>query len=123
MSARMLLFLLAGVSLSAAAQESMPVPAQDTGYLYVSHDHVQWPAPEVLVKDLASRDDKVRLQALRLLGFAEQETHIGIWTQTLPSKVIGEAVITPDQIESNTLLWAKTPPKRPSLRFEPLKNS
>jgi hypothetical protein len=92
--------LLLLISLSAAAQESTPAPAaEDSGYLEVSHDHTPWPTPELLVKDLRSKDDKVRLQALRLLGFAEQETHTTIWAQTSPTKVIGEAVVTPDQIE------------------------
>jgi hypothetical protein len=91
--------LLLLISLSAAAQESIPAPAKDSGYLVIRHEHVQWPTPELLVNDLHSKDDKVRLQALRLLGFAEQETHTTIWGQTSPTKVIGEAVVTPDQIE------------------------
>lgn len=98
MSARMISLLIL-FSLSAAAQETVPVPAEDSGYLAVRHDHVQWPTPESLVRDLRSKDDKVRLQALHLLGFAEQETHVDIWAQTSPSKVMGEAVVTPDQIE------------------------
>jgi hypothetical protein len=91
--------LLLLISLSAVAQESTPAPAGDSGYLEVSHEHTPWPTPELLVKDLRSKDDKVRLRALRLLGFAEQETHTTIWAQTSPAKVIGEAVVTPDQIE------------------------
>jgi hypothetical protein len=98
MSARVISFLLL-VSLSVAAQESMPAPTEDSGYLEVSHVHTQWPAPDLLVKDLRSKDDNVRLQALRLLGFTEQEAHTPIWAQTSPSKVIGEAVVIPDQIE------------------------
>jgi hypothetical protein len=48
---------------------------------------------------LRSKDDKVRLQALHLVGFTDQEAHDTIWAQTSPTKVIGEAVVTPDQIE------------------------
>jgi hypothetical protein len=91
--------LLLLIPLSAAAQESTPAPARDSGYLEVRHDHTPWPTPELLVKDLRSNDDKVRLQALRLLGFAEQERHTTIWAQTSPTEVIGEAVVAPDQIE------------------------
>jgi hypothetical protein len=91
--------LLLLISLSAAAQESIPAPAGDSGYLGIRHDHLQWPTPERLVNDLRSKDDRVRLQALRLLGFAEQETHTTIWAQTSPTKAIGEAVVTPDKIE------------------------
>jgi hypothetical protein len=98
MTARAVSLLLL-ISLSAAAQESIPVPIEESGYLGIRHDHVQWPTPELLVNDLRSKDDEVRLQALRLLGFAEQETHTTIWAQTSPTRVIGEAVITPDQIE------------------------
>jgi hypothetical protein len=98
MSARVV-SLLVLISLSAVAQEPKLGPAEDSGYLEVSRDRTSWPTPELLVKGLRSRDDKVRLQALRLLGFAEQEKHTTLWVQTSPAKVIGQAVVTPDQIE------------------------
>jgi hypothetical protein len=91
--------LLVLVSVSVAAQEPMPAPAEDSGYLEVRHDHIRWPTPDLLVRDLRSRDDKARLQALSLLGFTQQQAHVAIWAQTSPTKVIGEAVVTPDQIE------------------------
>jgi hypothetical protein len=91
--------LLVLVSLSTAAQASMPVPAQDSGYLEVRHDHAEWPTPELLVENLRSKDDKVRLRALHLLGFTDQEAHDAIWAQTSPTRVIGQAVVTPDKIE------------------------
>jgi len=98
MTARALSLLLL-TSLSAAAQESIPVPIEESGYLGIRHYHVQWPTPESLVNDLRSKNDSVRLNALRLLGFNEQEANTTIWAQTSPTKVIGEAVVTPDQIE------------------------
>jgi hypothetical protein len=98
MSARAVSLLLL-ISLSAAAQGSIPVPAEDLGYLGIRHDHVQWPTPESLVIDLRSKDDKVRLQALHLVGFNEQQAHTTIWAQTSPTKVVGEAVVTPDKID------------------------
>jgi len=98
LSARVISFLVL-VSISVSAQEPMPAPTEDSGYLEVCHDHTQWPTPDLLAKDLRSKDDNVRLQALRLLGFTEQEAHRPIWAQTSASKVIGEAVVTPDRIE------------------------
>jgi hypothetical protein len=98
MVARMI-SLLVLVALSAAAQGLKPAPAEDFGYLDVRHDHVQWPPPESLARDLRSKNDEVRLKALQLLGFTEQQARVSIWAQTSPTRVIGEAVITPDQIE------------------------
>jgi len=91
--------LLVLVSLSAAAQGLKPAPVEDLGYLDVGHDHVQWPPPESLARDLRSKNDEVRLKALGLLGFTEHQARVTIWAQTSPTRVIGEAVVTPDQIE------------------------
>ncbi len=98
MVARMI-SLLVLFSLSAPAQELKPAPAEDFGYLDVRYDHVQWPSPESLAKDLGSKNDEVRLKAFKLLGFTEQQARVTIWAQTLPTRVIGDAVVTPDQIE------------------------
>lgn len=93
------IFLLVLASPAASAQESARVPpVEDFGYIEVRHDHLQWPTPESIARDLRSKDDNVRLQALRLIGFAEQHAHVAIWAQE-SAKVIGEAVVTPDQIE------------------------
>lgn len=97
MPARMMLFLTL-IAAPRAAQESKLVRQDDLGYLSIRHGHLTWPSPEVLVKDLRSKDDPVRLKALVLLGLTEQQAHVSIWAQTPPSKVIGEAVVTPDQI-------------------------
>jgi hypothetical protein len=94
---RMGLFLVL-LCVTAAAQEPKPAGAEDTGYLYIKRTHTAWPSPESLVQDLRSRDDDVRLKALRVLGFAEQETHVEIWSQTQPSRRVGQAVVTPDRI-------------------------
>ena len=91
--------LLLLVSLSAAGQGLKPAPAEDFGYLDVRHDHVQWSSPESLARDLHSENDAVRLKALLLLGFTEQTAHVPIRAQTSPTTVIGQAVVTPDQIE------------------------
>ena len=76
-----------------------PAISEDTGYLDVSREHVAWPSPESLVSDLHSKDGAVRLSALHLLGLSDERAHMTIWSQTSPSKAIGEAVVTPDQIE------------------------
>jgi hypothetical protein len=95
---RMGLFLVL-ISATAAAQQSKPAGAEDTGHLYVDRTHAAWPSPESLVRDLRSGDDDVRLEALRLLGFGPQETHMEIWSQTQPSRPVGQAVVAPDRIE------------------------
>jgi len=91
------LFVFALVTV--AAQGLKLEPAEDLGYLEVRHDHVLWPPLESLAKDLRSKDDEVRQKALQLLGFTEQQARVAIWAQTSPGRVIGEAVVTPDQIE------------------------
>jgi hypothetical protein len=90
------LFVLVSLAAATAGQRSRPLPAQNGGYLDASRDHVQWPPPESLARDLHSKNDKVRLKALKLVGFTEQEARVPIWEGT---KVVGEAVLTPDQIE------------------------
>ena len=76
-----------------------PAISEDTGYLDVSRQHAAWPSPESLVRDLHSKAGAVRLSALHLLGLSAERAHVTIWSQTSPSKAIGEAVVTPDQIE------------------------
>lgn len=97
---RMGLFLVL-ISVTAAAQESKPAGPEDTGYLHVDRTHTAWPSPESLVQGLRSRDDGVHLKALRLLGFGDQETHVEVWSQTQPSRPVGQAVVTPDRIEAS----------------------
>jgi hypothetical protein len=94
-----LISVLLLTSVAAAAQEVKPAVATDLGYLYVNQKHVLWPSPESIAKDLRSKDAGVRREALRLLGFADQQAHVQIWAQTQPTRVLGEAVVTPDQIE------------------------
>ena len=93
----LIMLLVMSVLRSTAAQVS--AISEDTGYLYVSREHAAWPSPESLVRDLHSKDDGVRLNALHLLGLSDERAHVKIWSQTSPSKVIDEAVVTPDQIE------------------------
>ena len=85
------------IFLTAVAQQ--PPGNEDTGYLDVEHTHAAWPAPEFLVRDLGSKNDDVRLNALRLLGLNEQQAHAQVWSQSQPSKPFGQAVVTPDRIE------------------------
>jgi hypothetical protein len=52
------------------------VPAQaasndEFGSLIVSREHVNWPSPESLVRDLRSHDEGVRMKALSLIGVPE----------------------------------------------------
>ena len=76
-----------------------PAETEDTGYLNLDHTHAAWPSPQSLVQDLRSNDPDVRLRALRLLGFRDQEAHVDIWSQTSPAMRMGQAVVTLDRVE------------------------
>lgn len=94
-----LISVLLLTAVAAAAQGAKPAAATELGYVYVSQKHVRLPSPESIANDLRSKDAGVRLGALRLLGFADQQARVKIWAQTQPTRVLGEAVVTPDQIE------------------------
>ncbi len=98
MATRLISVLLL-TSVAAAPQGVKPTAAGDLGYIYVTQKHVRWPSPESIANDLHSQEPEVRLKALRLLGFPDQEAHVKIWAQTQPTRVLGEAVVTPDQIQ------------------------
>jgi hypothetical protein len=97
--ARVIPSVLVLLPLLTAPQGAKPAPSTALDYLYVSRDRVPWPSPESLEKDLRSKDEAVRLRALRLVGFSEQQAHVAIWTQTQPTKLVGEAVVAPDLVE------------------------
>jgi hypothetical protein len=54
--------------LPVGAQVSTDPANQDFGGLELSHDHAEWPSPESLVRNLRSRDEQARLNALLALG-------------------------------------------------------
>jgi hypothetical protein len=73
---------------------------QEFGYLSVEHSRAPWPSPETVTRDLHSTDQTVRLNALKLIGIPERLQHKAIFsTNSSPTTVIGEEVITPDQID------------------------
>lgn len=94
-----LLLLLILVSLAFGPPSARSAEAEDVGYLEVVGTHADWPAPEVLTQQLRSKDDSVRLQALRILGFSEQQAHVVAWSQSRPSNPIENAVVTPERID------------------------
>ena len=88
--------LLVLFALSGAVRQSRPAVPADTGYLYVTHQHLRWPSPQSLIADSHSKDDQARWEALLLFGFAAQEAPVKVYSQ--PSAV-REAVVTPDRVE------------------------
>lgn len=86
-------------SVAAAAQGVKPGAATDLGYIYITQNHIRWPSPESIANGLRSQNPGVRLEALRLVGFPDQQAYVKTWAQTQPTRVLGEAVVTPDQIE------------------------
>jgi hypothetical protein len=97
-SCRVILLLLL-CSAFAATGQTAPAFQEEVGYLDVRRDHVEWPSPESVAAQLRSRDDTVRLNALHLIGLTEKQAHHPVWAQTSANKVIGEKVVTPDQIQ------------------------
>jgi hypothetical protein len=91
--------LLVLVCVTVAVQKSKSAGPEDPGYLHVDHTHTAWHSPESLVHDLHSNDDGIRLKALHLLGLGDQESHVEVWSQTQPSRLVGQAVVTPDRVE------------------------
>ena len=79
--------------------QNKPVWHEEAGYLEARTDVERWPAPETLVERLRSSDPQARLAALGLLGLGDKESHRKIWAQTVPTRVIGEDVITPDKVQ------------------------
>jgi hypothetical protein len=86
------------LALAVVAHANTSATEEDSGYLYVSHEHAAWPSPEALVRDLHSKDEQVRLNALQLVGLTSDQAHVKTWSSTWP-EAIGEEVLTPDQVE------------------------
>jgi hypothetical protein len=83
----------------AVQAQTTPMFQEDVGYLSARRDKVLWQSPELLVAELRSTDDVTRLKALYLLGLTPKQAHHSLWAQTSPTRVIGEKVATPDQIQ------------------------
>jgi hypothetical protein len=109
------LYLLLLFALPGFGQNSKPTTAEDTGYVYVTHDHVSWPSPESLVNSLRSTDDQVRLKALLLAGFNNEQAHVTIYSQNQP---IGQAVVTPDRIKLEYAALGDDPTQQAILAIE-----
>ncbi|MBZ5512634.1 MAG: hypothetical protein LAN70_15905 [Acidobacteriia bacterium] len=97
-------FLLLGavgvllVSAVAVAQEPKPAVGEEVGYLGMRREHVRWPTPESVARDLRSSDEQTRLNAFHLLGLTDQQVQLAVWSQTSPSQIVGNKVATPDQV-------------------------
>lgn len=109
------LYLLLLLALPPFSQGVKPAAAEDTGYVYFTREHVSWPSPESLVRDLRSPDTQVRLKALLLAGFSEEQAHATIYSQTQP---VGEAVLTPDRIELEYAALGEGPSQQAILAIE-----
>jgi hypothetical protein len=83
------------------AQNTVAAKGEDFGYASVNQEHVPWPSPESVLRDLRSADEHVRLGALKLAGLGDQEAYRPVWSQPneTPSKIIGQALVTPGRAE------------------------
>jgi hypothetical protein len=88
------------ICVCAAAQDQKPV-FEEVGYLGLFHSLASWTSPESVARDLRSPDDTVRLKALYLLGLPDKNTRQPIYatTQDGSTKLIGQKVVSPDQID------------------------
>lgn len=68
-----ILALLLALSFPSSAQISKPIRRADLGSLTLGHDHMRWPAPESLIRDLRADDDQTRLKAFLQLGLPKQQ--------------------------------------------------
>jgi hypothetical protein len=96
--ALVLLFFTATISPSLFPQDDKASWQPDFGSLDVRREPTEWPTPEVLVSQLRSNDDHVRLGALRLMGLTDKAAYHSIWSQTSPSTVVGQKLLKPDDI-------------------------
>jgi hypothetical protein len=66
--ALVIVFMLLPFPFCCAAQLSQSTAQTDLGDLVIGRDHVKWPSPESLVKNLRSRNEDLRSEAFLLLG-------------------------------------------------------
>jgi len=95
-------FMLASMLLllsSPLCAQSPLKDTDDTGELTVTNSRVSWPRPEEVLADLRSANDDTRLHAMYLIGVSDKEAHRNVWAQTSPTKILGQKVVTPDQIQ------------------------
>ncbi len=95
----MILCALLLTSGASAQQSPQPAWTEVQGYVSVLREHVPWPSPENVVRDLRSSDDEARLKALLLLGLSDGQAHILDWSDTTPARVIDRHVAMPDQVQ------------------------
>jgi hypothetical protein len=86
------------VAQATLAQSSNSVFGDPDDALNVVHDPQRWKSPESIVIGLRSSNEQIRLDALSLLGFSEDQAHWPVWSQTTPSRIIGSKVVAPGQI-------------------------
>lgn len=67
-----ILSMLLALPFSCAAQPSKSTAQTDLGDLVIGRDHVKWPSPESLVKNLRSQNEDLRSEAFLLLGASAQ---------------------------------------------------
>jgi hypothetical protein len=66
------IFILLVVASSGAAKVSKSTAQPDLSDLVIGRDHVKWPSPESLVKNLRSQNEELRSEAFLLLGTPAQ---------------------------------------------------
>jgi hypothetical protein len=95
---RVVLIALASLAFLFPPSEAKAATQEDFGQLIVRRDHVNWPSPLSVIRDLSSPDSNVRFKALLLVGVPEKLARIPVWNNATPAAVIGSEVVKPEQI-------------------------
>jgi hypothetical protein len=85
------------------ALSSQPLPArasvEEFGQLNLRREHMKWPSPESVVRELQSQNADVRFKALLSVGVPEKLARRPIYNSATPATVIGSEVVKAEQIE------------------------
>ena len=93
-----------GVTLAALCvllSQTFPARAavEEFGSLVVRREHVKWPSPESVVRDLHSQDEDARFKALVAVGVPEKLARMRLWNRVKQSVITGTKVPKGRQIE------------------------
>ena len=92
------LFFLAALLPCGATQPRRSLQVAVYGDLMVNDQQVSWPTPASLAQDLRSKDDRVRLRALHLLGMEDEQLYVQQWSATTPSRPLEKRLLLPDVV-------------------------
>ena len=102
----------------AVAQSAKSV--EDESYVFLDRKHVSWPSPESVLNDLRSPNDEARLNALKLAGLTDEQSHEAVWSSghDSPAKIIGQDVVTPSRTQLMYAALSESASEQAIIAFE-----